>query len=129
MSCFENALEIYCEKPFTRTADEWWDEWKSEGATKITVEWKETWGNDQGESCELLFEMKVNTLKKASNLVGAFLLGLKTHKDFPKKDVELYELHGCIEYAGDFEDHGVPSDFRLVSTQVKRLDENSDVAY
>ena len=125
MGCFENALEIYCQKPWSRGADEWWEEEKNNGATKITIEWEEKWENDQGESCVLLFEMKVNTLRKASNLVGALLLGSKTHKNFPKKDVELYELHGCIEYEGDFEDHGVPSDFRLVSTEVKRLDGNS----
>lgn len=119
---YQNALEIYCEKPFTRTADEWWNEWKSEGATKITIEWTEKWlsPNDE-ESCELLLEMEVDTLKKASNLVGAILLGLKTHKNFLKKDLIFQEEWGY------FDDNGrVPSDFRLVSTQVKRLDENSD---
>ena len=121
---YQNALEIYCEKSWTMSADEWWSDWKSEGATKITIEWTEKWLSPNGqESCELLLETEVNTLRKASNLVGAILLGLKTHKSFPQKDLCFQEEWGY------FDDNGrVPSDFRLVSTQVKRLDENSDEA-
>ena len=124
MSYFENALEIYCEKSWnwTKRADEWWDEWSGEGATKITIEWTEKWLSPNGqEECELTSEMEVDTLRKASNLVGALLLGLKTHKSFSQKDF----CHQ--EHCGHFDDNDrVPSDFRLVSTVVKRLDENSD---
>ena len=122
MSYKKNALEIYCQKPWTMTADEWWNEWKSEGATKITIEWTEKWlCPNNKESCELLLEMEVDTLRKASNLVGAILLGLKTHKNFPNNSFSFEEYTG-----GGVDDNGrVPSDFHLVSTQVKRLDENS----
>jgi hypothetical protein len=114
----DSALYIHCQKDSPMGAREWWNELdKSFGANKITIEWEEIWEDEEGHSCKLFLEMKVDTLKKASNLVGAFLLGLKTHKDFSQK---YYSINKSIENYKSL--RGVPSDFRLVSTRVRLID-------
>ena len=88
--------------------------------TRIGVDWLETWVNDQGKELTIECCFNVESSKKASNLVGALLLGLKTHKNFPKQVV--------ISIDGDEGDDGMADgwskltkDFHHFSTKVKYL--------
>ena len=116
---------MYCESySSTKKLGELFKE-KESSLDKIGVDWSETWVNDQGKEITIECCFDVDTPKKASNLVGALLLGLKTHKNFPKDHVY------CInEVDGDFdmkdwmyeEDWSkLSKDFHHISTRVKYL--------
>ena len=95
-------FDIYCET----FASDCMESFKKEERDTIEVNWSEVWVNDLGETEDIDCCISVDTLKKASNLVGALLLGLKTHKSF-----------GSLNYKGEY----LGEDSRHTRTKVKYL--------